>query len=120
MVLLVLTLVALTLVGALLALVGGFLSPTAPRLLGVRVPVGALGAAAANLGVGLLGGWGTGTRAGSVLPGLAWLGVVLPLASLRPEGDLIVTGSLSGIAFLLLGAGGWVAAALLSGRVQRR
>lgn len=119
MVLLALCLVALTLLGGLLALVGAFLSPVAPRFLGVRLPVGALGAAAANLGVGLFGGWGTGTLAGTVLPGLAWLGVVLPLASLRQEGDLIVTGSWSGLAFLLLGAAAWVLAAFLRARRQR-
>ena len=86
-------------VGALLAVVGGFLVPRHVGPLSV-------GAAVALLGVGpyvhMLGRAARSALVGAV-PALAWLGVTMFLASIRTEGDLIVTGSADGLAFLLLG-----------------
>jgi hypothetical protein len=46
----------------------------------------------------------TARRATALLPPVLWLVVVLVLAAPRPEGDLVVPGSLTGLAFLFLGA----------------
>jgi hypothetical protein len=46
----------------------------------------------------------TGRGLTAVIPPLLWLVVVLVLAAPRPEGDLIVPGTWTGLAFLFLGA----------------
>lgn len=109
---------ALIVLGAVLGIWGAFLVP-------LRLPGGVEGLSVAiavvgNLGAGLLGGIGTGTRLGAGLPGLAWLVVAVLAGVSRPEGDLVVPGGLPadpgvgtvGMAFLLLGA---VAAAIAVG-----
>lgn len=95
--------VALVLLGAVLGVVGSFLNDTAPHILGVGVPVGVVLAVVGNGLSGLLGTRGTGSRLGGALPGIAWFTVVLLFGSLRPEGDLIVTGNGHGVAFIVLG-----------------
>lgn len=86
-------------VGGLLALVGGFLVPK-------KVGPLSVGAALALLAVGpyvhVVGRAARSALVGAV-PALGWLGVTMFLASLRTEGDLVVTGSADGLAFLLLG-----------------
>ncbi len=110
-------LAALLGLGVVLGVVSSFLSLAHVRLFGVRLPIGPLVAVVANLTVGLLGSRGTGTRAGAVLPGLGWLGAILPFAMFRPEGDLVIDGSAPALAFLLLGSLAWaVAAGLGPGR----
>lgn len=42
-------------------------------------------------------------RLGAVVPAVLWMGVVVALSSRRPEGDLVVTGTLAGYVFLLGG-----------------
>lgn len=95
---------ALFLLGAVLGVVGSFLNGTAPRVLGVGVPVGVLLAVVGNVAAGLLGTRGTGSRLGGALPCVAWFTVVLLFGNLRSEGDLIVTGNGHGVAFIVLGA----------------
>jgi hypothetical protein len=86
-------------VGALLALVAAFFVPT-------RAGFVSLGDVAALLTVGpyarLVGRAARSTLVGAIPP-LAWLGTTMYFATTRPEGDLIVTGSAYGLAFLLLG-----------------
>ncbi len=106
-----LSLVAL---GAVLGTVGAFLNDVAPRVLGVGVPVGTVLAVVGNLGAGLLGSRGTGSRLGGGLPALGWFTVVGLLGTLRAEGDLVVTGDGRGVTFIVAGALA-AAAALLPG-----
>ena len=86
-------------VGGLLALVAAFFVPT-------RYGVLSLGDAAALLTVGpyahAVGRATRSTWLGAV-PALAWLVTTMYFASVRPEGDLIVTGTAYGLLFLLLG-----------------
>ena len=86
-------------VGGLLALVAGFQVPT-------RVGPLSLGAGLALLSIGpyahALGRASRSTLVGAA-PAVAWLGVTMFLATVRSEGDLVVTGSAFGLAFLLLG-----------------
>jgi hypothetical protein len=60
----------------------------------------------------------TGNRHLSLVPPALWLIVVLVLAAPRPEGDLIVPGDLTGLAFLFLGslAGAFGAASVIMPR----
>lgn len=103
-VLLLATGLALVVLGAVLGTIGGFLNAAVPHLLGVGVPVGPIVAVVGNLGAGVLGSRGTGSRLGGALPGLGWFTVVALLGSLRSEGDLVVTGDGRGVAFIVLGA----------------
>lgn len=70
---------------------------------GAPVPVG-LALALLTGPLCFAGGRITGSRYGVAAPGLLWALLVLPLISQRREGDLIVDGSLRGLAFLALGA----------------
>ena len=68
------------------------------------VPVSVLAAVVGNVllarGMARL----TGRRLAALLPPVLWLVVVLVLAAPRPEGDVVVPGNLTGLAFLFLGA----------------
>lgn len=46
----------------------------------------------------------TASRAAAALPVAVWIVVVILAAVPRPEGDIIITGTVRGLAFLLLGA----------------
>lgn len=84
----------------LLAVWGAFLVPL--RVLGVPVPLG-LVLALATVPLGVAGGRALDARLGAVAPGVLWLLVAITLAGRRPEGDLVVTGGVLGLLFLLLG-----------------
>ncbi len=91
----------------LLAVWGAFLVPL--RIGGVLAPVCWVVALVGNVALGAAGGRLLG-RPGSVVASLLWLAVAFTLGSRRSEGDLVVTGSATGLVFLLLGAvGGAVA-----------
>lgn len=76
-----------------------------PSYLGpVPIPLSIPAAVAGNLALPALALRLTSSRIVGVLPVLGWLVVAVVAALPRPEGDLIVTGSLRGLAFLLLGA----------------
>jgi len=96
--------VVLLLLGAVLGVFGAFLSPAGPRIGGVLLPVGLVVAVVGNLAAGVLGLHSIGTRLGAAAPAIGWLTVVLPMGSTTPAGDLVLTGSLRSIAFLLLGS----------------
>ncbi len=101
------------LLALLCAVWGAFLVPF--RLGGVALPVAVLLSGTANVVLGLAGGRLYG-RVGAALPGVLWFAVVATLQSRRPEGDLVITGSTTGLALLLLGA---VCAAVPVGIVRR-
>jgi hypothetical protein len=86
-------------VGGLLALVTAFYVPQ-------RVGWFSFGVAATVLTIGpyahAVGRAFRSSRA-AALPALAWLLVTMYLATMRAEGDLVVTGTAEGLAFLLLG-----------------
>jgi hypothetical protein len=84
-----------------LAVWGAFLVSARP--LGHALPVAALVALVGNVAVGRAGAQVLGRRAGAVVPGVIWLVVALVLGSRRPEGDVIVTSTFRGLAFLFVG-----------------
>jgi hypothetical protein len=91
--------VAATVVGGLLAMVTAFFVPTRAGWL-------SLGDVLALVTIGPyvhLVGRAARSSLVAAIPALAWLATTMYFASLRPEGDLIVTGSVYGLAFLLLG-----------------
>ena len=85
---------------ALLALWGAFLVPL--RLRGVAVPLG-VAVALTNYPLCRAGAAALGRRTGAAVPMALWAGIAVLLSSQRREGDLIITGSLRGLAFLLVG-----------------
>lgn len=104
--------VVLGFVGVELGLIGAFLSLQSLHLAGLTVPVGPVLAVTANLLAGLWAVRITGNRSAAAAPALGWLLSVLLLSSSRGEGDVVITNSGEGVAFLLLGALAWVAAAV--------
>jgi hypothetical protein len=93
-------LIALTAAG--LAVVESFLVPL--RIGSVPFPITILLAVAGNVGLAKLAGRKTGSIAGAAVPPVLWLVVIIVLSLPRPEGDLIVPGNLTGLAFLFAGA----------------
>ncbi len=100
-----------------LAVWGSFLTPL--RVGGVLVPVAWAVAAVGNVGLGVVGGRLLG-RVGAAVPVLLWLVIAFTLGGRRAEGDLIVTNSIGGVGFLLVGAVAGAVAVSLSRRGQRR
>ncbi|HEU0102637.1 MAG TPA: DUF6113 family protein [Mycobacteriales bacterium] len=84
----------------LLALWGAFLVPL--RLRGVPVPVG-IALALATVPLCRAGGRALGRRAGAAVPMIVWTAIAVALSTRRSEGDLVITGSLRGLAFLAVG-----------------
>lgn len=84
-------------VGLLVSVVTAFFVPTRPVPVGVVATVVLLGPYAHLLGRALR------STAAASLPCVVWLVATMLLASSRPEGDLVITGSNAGLAFLLLG-----------------
>lgn len=100
--------------GGVLGVIGSFLHSAVLHVLGVGVPVGAVLAVVGNLAAGAFGTIGTGSRLGGALPGVGWLIVVMLLGTVRGEGDLVVTGNGSGLAFILLGAAAAAVGAMIA------
>lgn len=100
----------------LLAVWGAFFVPL--RVGSVPVPLAHL-LALATAPLCLAGGRVLGNRFGAAVPGLLWLAVAALLSGRRREGDLVVTGGLSGLAFLVLGVLG-AAVAVGAWRPARR
>lgn len=84
----------------LLALWGAFLVPL--RVADLPVPLGLL-LALSTVPLCIAGGRVLPSRWGAAGPGLLWIAVAVLLSGRRREGDLVVTGSLLGLGFLLLG-----------------
>ena len=73
--------------------------PTEP----VRIPLGLLWAYALTSALLAVGRLATGGRSGAAAVSAGWVVALLLLSAPRPEGDLVVTGSLVGYAWLLGG-----------------
>jgi Family of unknown function (DUF6113) len=112
------TYAVLVAIGVELGLIGAFLSLQVLHVLGVAVPVGPVVGVGANLGTGLWAVRLTGNRTAVVAPAVGWLAVVLLLSSSRSEGDLVITNSGRGVAFLLLGVLAWAVAAAAASRLR--
>jgi hypothetical protein len=95
-------LVAVLAVG--LTLVEAFLVPL--RVGTVPLPVCVPLAVVGNIVLAKLAARQTGSIGWAAVPPVLWLLVVIVLAMPRAEGDLVVPGSLTGLAFLLAGAVG--------------
>jgi hypothetical protein len=79
----------------------------------VVIPVAVVMALAGNAVLPRLAVAAARRKAAALLPPVLWLAVVFVFAAPRPEGDLIVPGTWSGLAFLFLGAiGGAYGAAM--------
>ncbi len=85
----------------LLALWGSFLVPF--RIGATLVPVSLVIAVVGNVLVGRAGARVAGST-GAVVPGVLWVGLTLVLSGRRAEGDVVVPGTVVGLAFLLAGA----------------
>ena len=106
--------VVATVVGALLALVGAFLVPAE------LAPYVSLGDVFALVTIGPFChavGRALRSSVAAVAPAFAWLFTAVTLGSARTEGDIVVTGTAYGIAFLLLGS---VSAAVGIGTIRSR
>lgn len=68
------------------------------------LPVAVAAAVVGNIVLPRLAVAATGRRGTGLLPPVAWLLVALVFAASRPEGDLVVPGTASGLAFLFTGA----------------
>jgi Family of unknown function (DUF6113) len=90
------------------------------RIGSVPFPVVVPMAMAGNILLARLAGRWTGSVAGAAVPPVLWLVVVIVLALPRPEGDLIVSGTLTGLVFLFAGAvaGAYGVAAEITRRVK--
>jgi hypothetical protein len=103
-------------VGAWLALTEVFWLPL--RVGGVLFPISVVAAVAGNFLLPGLAFRLSGSRLVAVLPGVAWLVVVIGAMGRRPEGDLVVVGTGAigtlSLVFLLVGV---LAAAVAVGRI---
>jgi hypothetical protein len=99
---------------AALAVLECFLVPL--RVGTVPLPLCVPLAVAGNVVLARLAGGLTGRPVLGVLPPVLWLAVVLILAAPRAEGDLVVPGTLTGLAFLFAGsvAGAYGAASTMT------
>ncbi len=68
------------------------------------IPVAALGWSVLNLAVFRAAGWAMNGKLGAGVPAALWMVVVVVLSARRPEGDLVVTGTLAGYVFIFGGA----------------
>jgi hypothetical protein len=91
----------LALLGAALGVAGAFVHHVRLHVLGVSLPLGILLALLTGLGLAVAGGLLTRSRLGAGLVAGPWLLGALPFASERPEGDLIISGTPFGYAYLL-------------------
>jgi hypothetical protein len=112
----VLTCAAVFVAALVLALVGAFHIPDRPAFLGAHWPVAVILAAAGNLGLGLLAGWGLRGRSG---PALAFAGWIIGVGLVMFGGtDDVVIGGTPGdwvpLGFLVAGAFAGVVAVAVS------
>ena len=98
-----------------LAVWEAFLVMTRP--LGRPLPLAAVLAVVGNLALGRAGAALLARPLGAALPGLLWLAVALGLGMQRAEGDVVVTESGRGLAFLF---GGAIAAAVATATASAR
>jgi hypothetical protein len=68
------------------------------------IPAAAILLSLANLAVFRAAGWAMESKLGAVVPALLWMIILFVLASRRPEGDLVVTGTAAGYTYMFGGA----------------
>lgn len=68
------------------------------------IPVAAVLLSVLNLAVFRAAGWAMESKLGAVVPALLWMIILFVLASRRPEGDLVVTGTTAGYVYMFGGA----------------
>jgi hypothetical protein len=71
------------------------------------VPVAAIVLILINLAALWLSGWAMNSPLGVLVPAAGWLIVVVVMSARRPEGDLVITGTMPGYVFMV---GGMIAA----------
>lgn len=77
-------------------------------------PVAAILLSVLNLVFFRAAGWAMESKLGAVVPALLWMIILFVLASRRPEGDLVVTGTTAGYVYMFGGAFAAVAAVALT------
>ncbi len=87
------------------------------RIGSVPVPLSIPAAVLGNVALPALAYRLSGSRITAALPVLVWIAVVIAASVPRPEGDVIVTGTARGVAFLVLGS---IAGAYAVGRLLTR
>jgi len=80
----------------------------------VRVPAAPLLAVVCNIGLVWFTRKVTGRTGPALLPGLAWLGVMVAAGDLTSDGDLLVEGTWVGLSTILLGAVAWAVAGYMA------
>lgn len=68
------------------------------------IPIAAVLLSVLNLLVFRAAGWAMESKLGAVVPALLWMIILFVLASRRPEGDLVVTGTAAGYVYMFGGA----------------
>lgn len=68
------------------------------------IPIAAVLLSVLNLLVFRAAGWAMESKFGAVVPALLWMIILFVLASRRPEGDLVVTGTAAGYVYMFGGA----------------
>jgi Family of unknown function (DUF6113) len=69
-----------------------------------NIPVAAILLSLVNLAFFRAAGWAMESKLGAGVPALLWMIVLFVLASRRPEGDLVVTGTVAGYVYMFGGA----------------
>jgi hypothetical protein len=68
------------------------------------VPIAAVLLSVLNLVIFRAAGWAMESKLGAVVPAILWMIILFVLASRRPEGDLVVTGTAAGYIYMFGGA----------------
>lgn len=90
--------------GVGVGVLGAFVHNTSVRAAGVSLSVGVVPALAGLAALLFLTGTVLRSRLPLLAPSVGWAVGVFPLAVPRPEGDLVVAGTIGGYVFLLGGA----------------
>ncbi len=90
----------LVLLGAVVGVIGAFAHDLRLHLGGVPLPVGLVLALVAGVGLSIAGGLVTGTRVGAGMVAVPWVLSALLFSAERPEGDLVISASTVGYAYL--------------------
>jgi len=109
--------IGLAVAGVVVAVIGVFVQAADLRLGGVSIPYGIFLVLGAAIGLFLIGRIVMRTRAGVVIPAVAYTLTALPLTSGRPEGDVLTPSSdLRSWAYLLVPIAAAVIIATAPGR----
>lgn len=85
-----------------------------PRYVGGHVGIAVVIAFVGNLGLGLLGAWGTRRLGGAIWPATGWFVAFGTVTFFHPGEDVILAGSLQGDHSVVVASTFWVLAGLLA------